>query len=36
MTEGLEGLSRNVKNAMDLKRKEVKEMMDVLSAMCLE
>jgi len=34
--EGLERLSKNEKNAMEAKRKEVTEMMTVLTNMCLE
>jgi len=34
--EGLERLSKNEKNAMEAKRKEVSEMMATLTAMCLE
>lgn len=34
--EGLERLSKNEKNAMEAKRKDVSEMMSTLTAMCLE
>lgn len=34
--EGLDRLSKNEKNAMESKRKEVNEMMTTLTAMCLE
>lgn len=36
VNEGLEKLSRNERNAMDIKRNEIKEHMSVLSGMCLE
>lgn len=37
MTEALEKTGRNEnKNAMELKRREIQEMMTVLSGMCLE
>jgi len=36
VNEGLEKLSKNEKNAMESKRKEVSEMMSTLTAMCLE
>lgn len=34
--DGLERISRNEKNAMEVKKREVQEMMKVLSEMCLE
>lgn len=36
VNEGLEKLSRNERNAMDIKRNEIKEHMSILSGMCLE
>ncbi|KAL4479549.1 hypothetical protein ABPG72_018535, partial [Tetrahymena utriculariae] len=36
VNEGLERLSRNERNAMDIKRNEIKEQMNILSNMCLE
>lgn len=36
MNEGLERLARNERNAMEIKKNEIKEHMSVLSGMCLE